>query len=541
MPKELRFDEDARAALLDGVDAVADAVKVTLGPKGRNVALGRKWSAPIITNDGVTVARDVELADNFENMGAQLIKEAASKTNDVAGDGTTTATVLAHAMIHEGMRATAAGMNPMMLKRGIQRALAAADTAISEQGRKIDEPKQMQWVATISSGEEEIGSQVAEALERVGRDGAVSVEDGRTHTLELEFVDGMQLDRGYISPYLVTDPTSMSCELNSPLILVTDQKLSNAQEMLPLLEKIVQAGRKDLLLIAEDVDGDMLATLVVNKARGALNACAIKAPAYGERRRSILDDIAVLTNATVISKDVGRDLKELDVGVLGTARRVVIRKDDTTIVEGAGSRPDIAKRVAQIRAQIESTDSDYDVEKLEERAAKLSGGVGLLKVGAATEVELKERKHRVEDALSATKAAVDEGIVAGGGTVFIRAIAAVERDTADLMGDEAVGARVVRDALRVPLRQIAQNAGEIGDVVVERVVGAEGTLGYNVVSGKIEDLTTAGVVDPVKVVRAGLQNAGSVAMMVLSTEALVADLPGKKPMGGPAPTPPPGF
>jgi chaperonin GroEL len=311
--------------------------------------------------------------------------------------------------------------------------------------------------------------------------------------------------------------------------------------LLPLLEKIVQAGRKDLLLIAEDVDGDMLATLVVNKARGALNACAIKAPAYGERRRAILDDIAVLTNATVISKDVGRDLKGLDIGVLGTARRVVIRKDDTTIVEGAGSRPDIAKRVAQIRAQIESTDSDYDVEKLEERAAKLSGGVGLLKVGAATEVELKERKHRVEDALSATKAAVDEGIVAGGGTVFIRAIAAVERDTADLMGDEAVGARVVRDALRVPLRQIAQNAGEIGDVVVERVVGAEGTLGYNVVSGKIEDLTTAGVVDPVKVVRAGLQNAGSVAMMVLSTEALVADLPGKKPMGGPAPTPPPGF
>ena len=319
MPKELRFDEDARAALLDGVDAVADAVKVTLGPKGRNVALGRKWSAPIITNDGVTVARDVELADNFKNMGAQLIKEAASKTNDVAGDGTTTATVLAHAMIHEGMRASAAGMNPMMLKRGIQRALAAADTAISEQGRKIDEPKQMQWVATISSGEEEIGSQVAEALERVGRDGAVSVEDGRTHTLELEFVDGMQLDRGYISPYLVTDPTSMSCELNSPLILVTDQKLSNAQELLPLLEKIVQAGRKDLLLIAEDVDGDMLATLVVNKARGALNACAIKAPAYGERRRAILDDIAVLTNATVISKDVGRDLKGLDIGVLGTA------------------------------------------------------------------------------------------------------------------------------------------------------------------------------------------------------------------------------
>ena len=541
MPKELRFDEDARAALLDGVDAVADAVKVTLGPKGRNVALGRKWSAPIITNDGVTVARDVELADNFKNMGAQLIKEAASKTNDVAGDGTTTATVLAHAMIHEGMRASAAGMNPMMLKRGIQRALAAADTAISEQGRKIDEPKQMQWVATISSGEEEIGSQVAEALERVGRDGAVSVEDGRTHTLELEFVDGMQLDRGYISPYLVTDPTSMSCELNSPLILVTDQKLSNAQEMLPLLEKIVQAGRKDLLLIAEDVDGDMLATLVVNKARGALNACAIKAPAYGERRRAILDDIAVLTNATVISKDVGRDLKGLDIGVLGTARRVVIRKDDTTIVEGAGSRPDIAKRVTQIRAQIESTDSDYDIEKLEERAAKLSGGVGLLKVGAATEVELKERKHRVEDALSATKAAVDEGIVAGGGTVFIRAIAAVERDTADLMGDEAVGARVVRDALRAPLRQIAQNAGEIGDVVVERVIGAEGTLGYNVASGKIEDLTTAGVVDPVKVVRAGLQNAGSVAMMVLSTEALVADLPGKKPMGGPAPTPPPDF
>ncbi len=541
MPKELRFDEDARAALLDGVDAVADAVKVTLGPRGRNVALGRKWSAPIITNDGVTVARDVELADNFQNMGAQLIKEAASKTNDVAGDGTTTATVLAHAMIHEGMRATAAGMNPMTIKRGIQRALAAADTAISKQARKIREPKQMQWVATISSGEEEIGHHVAEALERVGKDGAVSVEEGRTHALELEFVDGMQLDRGYISPYLVTDPTAMSCELDNPLILITDQKLSNAQEMLPLLEKIVQAGRKDLLIIAEDVDGDMLATLVVNKARGALNACAIKAPAYGERRKAILDDIAALTNATVVSKDLGQDLKEIDIAVLGTARRVVIRKDDTTIVEGAGSKRDIAKRVAQIRSQIENTDSDYDVEKLEERAAKLSGGVGLLKVGAATEVELKERKHRVEDALSATKAAVEEGIVPGGGTVFIRAIAAVERETADLTGDEAVGARIVRHALREPLRQIAQNAGDIGDVVVERVVGATGTSGYNVLSGKIEDLTTAGVVDPVKVVRAGLQNAGSVAMMVLSTEALVADLPAKKAMGGPMPTPPPEF
>ena len=528
MPKNLLFNESARKALLNGVDEVADAVRVTLGPKGRNVGLGRKFGAPVITNDGVTVARDIDLADAFENMGAQLVKEAATKTNDVAGDGTTTATVLAQHMIHDGVRAVAAEMNPMIIKRGMEKAIATAEAALAKQGRKIREPQQMEWVATISSGDESIGKQIATALERVGKDGAVSVEEGRTNALELELVDGVQLDRGYISPYLVTDEVSMSCELNDAFVFVTDDKLSSAQDMLPLLEKIVQSGKKDLLIIAEDVEGDMLATMIVNKVRGALNACAIKAPAYGDRRKAILDDIAVLTAATVVSKDLGQDLKEIGLDVLGTARRIVVKKDETTIVEGAGSRRDITKRIATIKAQVETTDSDYDREKLDERAAKLAGGVAVVRVGAPTEVELKEKKHRVEDALSATQAAIADGIVAGAGTSFIRTIPAIDTLIATLHGEEAMGAKIVRNALTAPLRQLASNAGEIGDVVVERVLTASGNNGYNGYTGEIEDLTKAGVVDPVTVARAALQNAGSVAMMMLSTDALIADAPEKK-------------
>ena len=406
MPKDLIFDETARSALLSGVNSVADAVRVTLGPKGRNVGLARKFGSPVITNDGVTVARDVDLPNNFQNMGAQLIKEAATKTNDVAGDGTTTATVLAQSMIQDGLRAVAAEMNPMIIKRGMEKAVAAAETALNEQGREISEPQEMEWVATISSGDPAIGKQIATALDRVGKDGAVSVEEGRTNDLELELVDGVQLDRGYISPYLVTDETSMSCEMNDASVFVTDDKLSSAQDMLPLLEKIVQSGRRDVLFVAEDLEGDMLATLIVNKVRGAINACAIKAPAYGDRRKAILEDIGILTGAQVISKDLGQDLKEMDLDVLGQARRIVVRKDDTTIVEGAGSRRDITRRIAQIKSQVDTTDSDYDREKLEERAAKLAGGVAVIRVGAPTEVELKEKKHRVEDALSATQAAV---------------------------------------------------------------------------------------------------------------------------------------
>ena len=476
MSKDLIFDETARSALLSGVNSVADAVRVTLGPKGRNVGLARKFGSPIITNDGVTVARDVDLPNNFENMGAQLIKEAATKTNDVAGDGTTTATVLAQRMIQDGLRAVAAEMNPMIIKRGMEKAVAAAETALNAQGREVSEPQEMEWVAAISSGDPAIGKQIATALDRVGKDGAVSVEEGRTNALELELVDGVQLDRGYISPYLVTDETSMSCELENASVFVTDDKLSSAQDLLPLLEKIVQSGRRDVLFVAEDVEGDMLATLIVNKVRGAINACAIKAPAYGDRRKAILEDLGILTGAQVISKDLGQDLKELDLDVLGQARRIVVRKDDTTIVEGAGSRRDIMRRIEQIKSQVDTTDSDYDREKLEERAAKLAGGVAVIRVGAPTEVELKEKKHRVEDALSATQAAVADGIVPGAGTAYIRAIPAVDDLLDTLDGEQAMGARIVRDALAAPLRQLSSNAGDVGDVIVERVLNADGAM-----------------------------------------------------------------
>ena len=527
-PKEIRFSAEARSALLEGVDAVANAVRVTLGPRGRNVALGRNFGAPVITNDGVTVARDIELSNNFANMGAQLIKEAASKTNDIAGDGTTTATVLAQSMIHGGLRAIAADMNPMILKRGMQKALKAADTAISTQSRKVREPKQMEWVATISSGDPEVGRMIAEALDRAGKNGAVSVEEGRTNALELELVDGMQLDRGYVSPYLVSNTDRMSAELEDVSVFVTDWQLKSAQDILPFLERMVQGGHRNVLIIAEEIEGDMLATLIVNKARGIFNSVAIKAPAYGDRRKAILEDIAVLTKAQVVSKDIGADLKDTPLDVLGKARRVVVGKDETTIVEGAGSKRDISNRIEHIRNEIEMTDSDYDREKLQERAAKLAGGVAVLRVGSPTEVELKEKKHRVEDALSATQAAVDEGIVAGAGTAYIRAMKAVDDTHKELSGDEAVGARLVRDALPAPLRQIAVNSGETGDVIVQRVADANGAMGYDGTDGKIANLTKVGVVDPTKVVRAALQNAGSVAMMLLSTETLIADLPPKK-------------
>ena len=526
--KELRFSAEARGSLLEGVDAVANAVRVTLGPRGRNVALGRNFGAPVVTNDGVTVARDIELADNFANMGAQLIKEAASKTNDIAGDGTTTATVLAQSMVHGGLKAIAADMNPMILKRGIQKALKAADDAISTQSRKVREPRQMEWVGTISSGDPEVGRMIAEALDRAGKNGAVSVEEGRTNALELELVDGMQLDRGYVSPYLISDTDRMSAELEDVSIFVTDWALKSAQEILPFLERMVQGGHRNVLIIAEEIEGDMLATLIVNKARGIFNAVAIKAPAYGDRRKAILEDIAVLTKATVVSKDLGEDLKDTPLTVLGKARRVIVGKDETTIVEGAGSRRDISNRIQHINNEMEHTDSDYDREKLQERAAKLAGGVAVLRVGSPTEVELKEKKHRVEDALSATQAAVDEGIVAGAGTAFIRAMKAVAAVRDELQGDEAVGASIVSDALPMPLRQIAVNSGETGDVVVQRVTEATGALGFNGSNSKIEDLTKVGVVDPTKVVRAALQNAGSVATMILSTETLIADLPPKK-------------
>ncbi len=527
-PKELRFSADARGALLQGVDAVANAVRVTLGPRGRNVALGRNFGAPVVTNDGVTVARDIELSSNFANMGAQLIKEAASKTNDVAGDGTTTATVLAQAMIHGGLRAIAADMNPMILKRGIQKALKAADDAISEQSSEVSEPRQMEWVATISSGDPDVGRMIAESLDRAGKNGAVSVEEGRTNALELELVDGMQIDRGYLSPYLITNADRMSAELEDASIFVTDWQLKSAQDLLPFLERLVQGGHRNVLIIAEDVEGDMLATLIVNKARGILNSIAIKAPAYGDRRKAILEDIAVLTQAQLVARDLGGDLKDTPLSVLGKARRVMVSKDETTIIEGAGSTRDINARIEQIRSEMENTDSAYDREKLQERAAKLAGGVAVLRVGAPTEVELKEKKHRVEDALSATQAAVDEGIVPGAGTAFVRAMEAVDQVHKALSGDEAIGARIVRDALPVPLRQIAVNAGETGDVIVQRVADAEGPMGYNGADGQIADLTEVGVVDPTKVVRAALQNAGSVAMMVISTETLIADLPPKK-------------
>ena len=523
MPKILEFDEHARRALERGVDALANTVKVTLGPKGRYVVLDKKWGAPTITNDGVTVAREVELDDPFENMGAQLAKEVATKTNDVAGDGTTTATVIAQALVHEGLRAVAAGANPMDLKRGIDKAVEAVNDALGEAAREVDSTEDMAHVATISARDSLIGELIAQAFDKVGKDGVITVEESNTLGTELEFTEGMQFDKGYISPYFVTDAERMETVLDDPYILINQGKISSISDLLPILEKVVQAG-KPLFIIAEDIDGEALSTLVVNKIRGTFNAAAVKAPAFGDRRKAMLQDIAVLTGAQVVSADIGLKLDQVGLEVLGTARRVVITKDNTTIVDGNGDAAEVAGRVNQIKAEIDNTDSDWDREKLQERLAKLAGGVCVVKVGAATEVELKEKKHRIEDAVSATRAAIEEGIVAGGGSALVHA-SAVLNDGLGLTGDEATGVRIVRRSVDEPLRWIAENGGDEGYVVVAKVREAGVGNGFNAATGEYGDLVAQGVLDPVKVTRSALTNAASIAGMLLTTETLVVEKP----------------
>jgi chaperonin GroEL len=525
MPKQLLFDVDARRSLEAGVDKLANVVRVTLGPKGRNVVLDKKWGAPTITNDGVTIAKEVELEDNYENLGAQLAKEVATKTNDVAGDGTTTATVLAQALVHEGLRNVAAGANPMGLKRGMERAVEAVAEAIRNQAHEIENQEEIASVAAVSAQDAEIGRIIAEAMDKVGKDGVITVDESNTFGMELEFTEGMQFDKGYISPYFVTDQDRMEAVLEDQYILIADQKISSAQVLLPLLEKVVQAGRP-LVVIAEDVDGEALATLVVNKIRGTFKSVAVKAPGFGDRRKAMLADIAVLTGGQVISEEVGLKLENVTLDLLGRARRVSVTKDDTTIVEGAGTADEIKGRIAQIKQEIDNTDSDWDREKLQERLAKLSGGVGVIKVGAATEVELKEKKHRIEDALSATRAAVEEGIVAGGGVALLRAQQAL--DKLDLSGDEAVGVSIVRKALELPLYWIAANAGFEGAVAVARVRELSDSSGLDASTGEYVDLFKAGVVDPAKVTRSAVQNAVSIAGLLLTTETLVVDKPEEK-------------
>lgn len=522
MAKQILFNEDARRALGKGVDALANAVKVTLGPKGRNVVLDKKFGAPTITNDGVTIARDIELEDPFENMGAQLVKEVATKTNDVAGDGTTTATILAQAMIQEGMRNVAAGANPMILKRGIEKAVAKLVEEIKKRSIAVSDKASIAQVASISAGDEEVGGLIADAMEKVGKDGVITVEESKTMGTQLSVVEGMQFDRGYISPYMVTDPDKMEAVMAEPYILVTDRKIASIQEMLPVLEKVVQAG-KELLIIAEDVEGEALATLVVNKLRGTFKAVAVKAPGFGDRRKAMLQDIAILTGATVISEDVGRKLDSITMEDLGTARQVRVTKDETTIVEGHGNPAAIKDRVAQIKAQIADTTSDFDKEKLQERLAKMSGGVAVIEVGAATEVELKDKKYRLEDALNATRAAVEEGIVAGGGTTLIDILPSLDEFNEE--GDVQTGINLVKRAIEAPLRQIAENAGLEGSVIVAKVKAAEDGVGFNALKEEYTDMVKAGIVDPAKVTRSALQNAASIAALVLTTETLVADKP----------------
>jgi chaperonin GroEL len=527
MAKILSFSEDARKRLETGVNKLADAVKVTLGPKGRNVVIDKKWGAPTITKDGVTVAREIELEDAYENMGAQLAKEVATKTNDVAGDGTTTATVLAQAIVKEGLRNVAAGANPMQLKRGMDKAVERVVEEIANQAREIETQDEIAQVAAISANNEpEIGRILADAMDKVGKDGVITVEESQTFGMELDFVEGMQFDKGYISPYMVTDPERMEVVFEDPYILVANQKISAVQDLLPVLEKVMQGGRP-LVVIAEDLEGEALATLVVNKIRGTFQSAAVKAPGFGERRKAMLQDIAILTGGQVISEEVGLKLENTTLDLLGRARKVVITKDETTIVEGAGSEDDIKGRINQIKAEIDKTDSDWDREKLQERLAKLSGGVAVVKVGAATETELKEVKHRIEDALSATRAAVEEGIVAGGGTALLQAEAAL--DKLELDGDEATGARIIRHALQAPMYWIASNAGLEGSVVVEKVRSMTPGEGLNALTGEYEDLVKAGVIDPAKVTRSALQNAASIAGLLLTTEALVADKPEPEP------------
>ncbi|WP_288772245.1 chaperonin GroEL [uncultured Megasphaera sp.] len=522
MAKQILFNEEARRALGKGVDALANAVKVTLGPKGRNVVLDKKFGAPTITNDGVTIARDIELEDAFENMGAQLVKEVATKTNDVAGDGTTTATLLAQAMIQEGMRNVAAGANPMILKRGIEKAVTTLVDEIQRRAIPVADKAAIAQVASISAGDEEVGGLIADAMEKVGKDGVITVEESKTMGTQLSVVEGMQFDRGYISPYMVTDTDKMEAVMSEPYVLITDRKIASIQEMLPVLEKVVQAG-KELLIIAEDVEGEALATLVVNKLRGTFKAVAVKAPGFGDRRKAMLQDIAILTGATVITEDVGRKLDSVTMEDLGTARQIRVTKDETTIVEGHGNQEEIKNRVAQIRAQIADTTSDFDKEKLQERLAKMSGGVAVIEVGAATEVELKDKKLRLEDALNATRAAVEEGIVAGGGTTFIHILPVLDQLKEE--GDVQTGINLVKRAVEEPVRQIAANAGLEGSVIVAKVKASDAGVGFNALTEEYVDMVKSGIVDPAKVTRSALQNAASIAALVLTTETLVADKP----------------
>jgi chaperonin GroEL len=533
MAKMLKFGEEARRALEAGVNELADTVKVTLGPKGRNVVLDKKFGAPTITNDGVSIAKEVELTDPFENMGAQLVKEVATKTNDVAGDGTTTATVLAQAMVQHGMRNVAAGANPMGLKRGIEKAVAAAVEALKGIAKEVDDKNDIANVATISAADANIGKVIADAIDKVGKDGVVTVEESNTFGTELEFTEGMQFDKGYLSPYFVTDQDRQEAVLEEPYVLFHAAKVSTVQSMLPVLEAVMKTGRP-LLIVAEDVEGEALATLVVNKIRGTFKSAAVKAPGFGDRRKAMLQDMAILTGGQVISEEVGLKLENVTLDLLGRAKKVVITKDETTVIEGAGSDADIKGRINQIKTEIDNTDSDYDREKLQERLAKLSGGVAVLKVGAATEVELKEKKHRIEDAVSTTKAAIEEGVVPGGGVALLRSQAAVAKAADSLKGDEATGARMVAKALESPLKQIAENAGLEGGVVVERVKALKGTEGLNAATGEYEDLVKLGVIDAAKVTRSALQNAASIAALFLTTEAVIADKPEEKPAAAPA-------
>ncbi|MFF2483326.1 chaperonin GroEL [Paenibacillus sp. NPDC058071] len=528
MAKDIKFSEDARRSMLRGVDALANAVKVTLGPKGRNVVLEKKFGSPLITNDGVSIAKEIELEDAFENMGAQLVKEVATKTNDVAGDGTTTATVLAQAMIREGLKNVTAGANPMGIRKGIEKAVKAAVEELKTIAKPIEGKQSIAQVASISAADEEVGQLIAEAMEKVGNDGVITVEESKGFVTELEVVEGMQFDRGYVSPYMITDTDKMEAVLDNPYILITDKKVSNIQEILPVLEKVVQSG-KQLLIIAEDIEGEAQATLVVNKLRGTFTCVGVKAPGFGDRRKAMLQDIAALTGGQVITEELGLELKSATVDQLGSARQVRVTKENTIIVDGSGEASDIVARVNQIRAQLEETTSDFDKEKLQERLAKLAGGVAVIKVGAATETELKERKLRIEDALNSTRAAVEEGIVSGGGTALINVYNAVASVTAD--GDEQTGINIVLRSLEEPIRTIAANAGQEGSVIVERLKNEKVGIGYNAASGEWVNMFEAGIVDPAKVTRSALQNAASVAAMFLTTEAVVADKPEPKGAG----------
>ncbi len=529
MAKQIKFSEEARAGLKRGVNILADSVRVTLGPKGRNVVLDKGFGAPTITNDGVTIAKEIELEDKFENMGAQLVKEVAEKTNDAAGDGTTTATILAQALVDEGLKNVTAGANPVALRRGLEKGVTQAVKALHSQAKEIKGKEEISQVASISADSTEVGNLIAEIIDMVGRDGVITVEESQTLGLDKEVVDGMQFEQGFVSAYMMTDSTRQEAELDHPLVLITDKKISAASDIVPLLENIQQTGKKDIVIIAEEVEGEALAVLVLNKLRGVFNALAVKAPGFGERRKEMLQDIATLTGAEVISEDTGIAWDQVTVSMLGSARKVVADKDKTTIIDGGGDSPQVKKRVEALRVQIEKTDNEFDREKLQERLAKLSGGVGVIKVGAASEVELKEKKHRIEDAVSATKAALEEGIVSGGGVALIDVIRTL--DELKVTGEEKVGVSILRKALEVPIRQIAQNAGKDGSVIIEEIKRKEKGVGYDAASDKYVNMIDAGIIDPLKVTRSALQNAVSVASMILTTETVVTDLPEKKEAG----------